>query len=196
MRLLAAYLVLAASLFAAPPASAIVVTIPLPEVIGTHGIVPPDSTGVHVTFQLPGLPAVVRSVALHVVGTTEVGVLICDTSTGSAPYPWPTSVGADMSPPQGGFWITESPFMTVTGPFDWTGTFDSYGTGATWAFLNGGVGILTFYGTPSGYVLSTECVEDSPPPRVFVTAATLIVDADFSVPAALTTWGKLKAAYR
>jgi hypothetical protein len=193
-------LLLTLGLFALPrTAAAIVVEVPLPELAGTYGELSAGGSRV-CTFHLPGLPALVRGVSLHVRGTTEVGVLMCDGQDGIVrPQPWMTEIDGRMTDTPGRDWWawTNLPVEgapPVAGGFDWTGAFRSY-DGGTWGFLNDGEGTMELLGGATAYVLS--CTPGSwPPPRVFVEEATLIVDADFAVPAPVTTWGRIKAAYR
>ena len=176
-------------LFAATAASADVFQIPLPEVLGTY------SYGARsATFQLPGIPAVVRGASLHLVGTTEVGVVTCDDYPAPSQHPWTTRSLGEMLDGPGKYWDAESDNGTVAGPFDTTAPFLKYPATASWAFLNDGEGTLTLYGWPAPTLLG--CSTSNPPPSFTVTGAWILIDADIPTPAATASWGAVKAMYR
>jgi len=179
-------------------AVAVVIEIPLPELAGTYGEDPRE--GAHVaTFHLPGPPAVVHAVSVRVRGTAEVGVLMCLNDDGSVrSIPWRAYLwGETVDTPVRDWWFvafeasgSEPP---ATGAFDWTGILQA-GASATWAFLDDGAGTIE---------LSAENAWDipcwpgtTPPPRILMESVTVTVDADFAVPAPVTSWGRIKAAYR
>jgi len=190
--------VLLACLFLAAPAlaRADLFVVPLPGAAGLYSAGPAPATTVRTaTFHLPGPPALIRGVSLHVTGTTEVGTIACDEIPG--PLAWPTAVSGQMLvAPQGG-WIVYGPMPTTAGAFDWTAPFLSFQTGpgtVGWTFLSTGTGQVTINGGPSSFVLT--CGPSSPPPTVTITGAWLVVDADIPVPARGASWGRLKAVYR
>jgi hypothetical protein len=175
-------------LVGATAARAEVFQIPLPEVLGTY------SGARTATFHLPGIPAVVRGASLHLVGTTEVGILFCDDYPAPTQHPWFTQTSCQMLDDSGNFWFSEANNPSVAGPFDTTAPFVTYPPAATWAFLADGEGTLTLYGGPAIYVLM--CSSLTPPPSFTVTGAWLLVDADIPTPAATSSWGRVKAMYR
>jgi len=175
-------------LFAATAASADVFQIPLPEVLGTY------SGARTATFHLPGIPAVVRGASLHLVGTTEVGVVTCDDYPGPSQHPWPTESIGEMLDGPGKYWYADTINPSVAGPFDTTTPFFTYPPAATWAFLLDGEATITLYGGPTITLLG--CSTSSPPPSFTVTGAWILVDADIPTPAATKSWGAVKAIYR
>jgi hypothetical protein len=181
----------------AVPAGASTFTIPLPELVGAYGTY--ESAPRTATFHLPGTPAVVRGATLHLVGTTEVGVMTCDTAGGggeTTDSPWPTETFAEMNSTPDGLYMCEHVNPNVAGAFESFESFFGYAYGSapvTWDFLLDGEGSLTLSGFPVGMVL---CSSSGPPPTLAVTGAWMVVDADIPTPAPAKSWGALKAAYR
>jgi len=175
-------------LFAATAASADVFQIPLPEVLGTY------SGARSATFHIPGIPAVVREASLHLVGTTEVGIVTCDDYPTPSQHPWITQSMGEMLDGPGKYWYAEAFNPSVAGPFDTTAPFFTFPPAATWDFLLDGEGTMTLYGGPAITLLG--CSTSSPPPSFTVTGAWLLVDADIPTPAAKASWGAVKAIYR
>jgi hypothetical protein len=88
------------------------------------------------------------------------------------------------------FWSARAATPAVPGAFEWMQDF-KYGT--TWDFLLDGEATLDL----EGPTFSTgECWYAVPYPAVTVTAAVLIVDGEFTVPARNGTWGRIKGLYR
>jgi hypothetical protein len=179
-------------------ASATITEIPLPELVGQY---PAGFSGRTANFHLPGRPAVIRSVSLHARGTAEVGLLLCDLYKPTS-FPWYTRVAGWMEAAPGFGWSVEYPNSPgappMSGAFEWTVAFipRAYSGPDTtsWYFLQDGEGSLTFNGDAEGYVLL--CHEASPPPTVQIDEISLIIDADYPVPAVSNTWGQVKAIYR
>lgn len=173
------------------PARAAVFTIPLPELHGTYPYATPaEPYGRIASFHLPGIPAVVRGASLHLVGTTEVGTLIC----GAYAHPWPTETLGSMDDSPGHSWIAPSVNPDVAGPFETRSEFLPYAS-PTWNFLLDGAGRITLSGNPTATVLGG-CYTEGPRPGLTVTGAWLEVDADIPTPAVGKSWGALKAIYR
>jgi hypothetical protein len=200
MRICLATLI-AALLLAPTAASAEVFVIPLTGVDGTYAVGPlPNVSQRTATFHLPGTPAVIRGVSLHAVGTTFVGILYCDDGPTPTQQPWPAYLlGEMLDPPTNNGWDSEESMPSVTGPFDATAPFNTFGypgqPAASWAFLAGGEGTITIYGGPGASVLG--CSSGGGPfPTVTITQAWLLVDADIPVPLHGASWGSLKATYR
>lgn len=165
--------------------------IPLSGLLGRYG-----SGGASMrtaAFTLPGAHPVINGISLRAHGVTEVGQLNCQQFGGL--QPWPTDVEAwmDANP---GRWTVEQFSGTTAGAFGWTQAFFTNSVpAATWAFLDGGSGVVTMTGFASGGV--PECLPlTSPPPAVTLDEVTLLVDADFPVPTLPRSWGGVKAIYR
>jgi len=173
------------------PARAGVFTVPLPELHGTYPYATPtEPYGRTASFHLPGTPAVVRGASLHLVGTTEVGTLIC----GAYVYPWPTETFAFMDDSPGHSWFAQALNPDVAGPFETRSEFVPYES-PTWNFLLDGAGQITLSGNPTATTLGG-CYTEAPMPGLTVTGAWLEVDADIPTPTSPSSWGALKAIYR
>lgn len=92
-------------------------------------------------------------------------------------------VAGAFNPPVAG------PFETIP-PMEWS-TFSH--VPPNWAFLDDGEATITLSGGPGGVLLDCSAFND---PSLTVTEATLLLDADFPVPAAKPTWGGIKSMYR
>jgi hypothetical protein len=173
----------------APPALAVVIEIPLPDLNGTYGA---DRT---VPLQLPVAPSVIHGASFRVTGTTQVGTLICyNIETGNYDVPAVWASEAFIYVHDGGYlpsWYMDKT-MVVSGPFSHQDTARPL-LGATWDFLLDGVGVVTFHGGGTGY---TSCAATSATPTVTVTEAVLIIDAEFPIAIESSTWGRIKALYR
>jgi len=187
-------LVLAVMLPCAAPAGATVIEVPLPALTGVYlqnGL--PEPSIKNATVQLPALPSVIHGVSLRVHGMTAPGLFSCDTQYGYQPYWLPTQTSASMTPATG-FVFTDRNFDSeVPGEFTWTAPFVLYG-GATWSFLLDGTGDISM----SSFCASAipECYKQDPGANLTLDAVTLLVDGEFPTPAAVSTWGRIKAQYR
>lgn len=188
----------AALLLVPAVAGATVFVIPLPELEGTYPNPAASGTAAYertATFHLPGLPAVVHGASLHVSGTTEVGVIYCDSGSQS---PWPMALSALMVDSPDHEWFLQPAMPFVAGPFEWTAAFRPFVVEGspivTWSFLNDGVGEITMNGGPDGY--GGFCWNSFPPPTATVEHAWILIDADIPVAAHGASWGAVKAIYR
>jgi hypothetical protein len=176
-----------------------VFVIPLTGVDGTYAVGPsPNVAQRTATFHLPGTPAVIRGVSLHAVGTTSVGVLICDDGPAPSQEPWPAYLLGEMSDSPNQSWNAEPNMPLVSGPIDVTAPFTTTGypghPAGTWDFLAGGSGTVTIGGGPGASVLG--CSSGGAFPTVTLTQVWLLVDADIPVAAHGASWGSVKAIYR
>lgn len=190
---------LSALLACALPCWADVFVVPLPGLAGPYAVGPaPAVTQRTTTFHLPGLPALVRGVSLHVIGTSIVGEITCDDSQPPQAQPWPASVIGEMLDPPNFPWSAQPTMPLVSGPVDVTDVFATTGfpgePAGTWDFLSDGTGDITLIGGPGVMLLG--CSSTGPMPSVNVEQAWLLVDADIAVPAHSASWGSVKAIYR
>ncbi len=173
---------------AVAPTRATVVEVPLPELIGTY-----ESTGTShtVPFVLPVIPSAIYSVSIRITGVSTLGVAQCLLLESVAEDVWPMDFVARFS---GDGWSAgpRVPY-DASGPFTNTEVFHKYPATSTWNFLLDGTGTLFFEGF--GAFLVGVC-SGVTPPSVVIESATLLVDGDFVVPVAESTWGKIKALYR
>jgi len=188
MRHLRALLTLAAIVLASP-ASADIVTIPIPELAGQA-----DFTGT-IPFSLSTAPTVVRSVSLRVVATAEAGTVHCISR--DITYPWLTSIHAFLLDPNWTDWWVGASGPSTSGSYDLTQEFramDPSGI-APWDFLLDGQAQLEFDCAPA--VKTLYCDESYPPnpPVMHLQEVDLIIDGDFPVPTVPQTWGRIKALY-
>lgn len=168
-------------------ASAVVIEVPLPALVGTY-----TDESRTVTVQLPSTPSAIHGVSLRFAGTTSLGTWSCDGSNGyGPPLPVPVQVEATFYAPPGG-WFAE-PRLEATGPVSATVPFFPV-LGATWDFLLDGTADLNFglWGEPA----ILECILVGPPDVTVLSEVTLLVDGDFSTPARASSWGHVKAIYR
>lgn len=181
-------LLLAATVFVSPTASAVVLEIPMP---GLHGDVPADfPTGERqTTVSLPNIAAV-NSVSLRVSGTQTSGELECD---GQPPSPWPLDIGSTMVPLEGLAWVASTPMPTEDGAFSWTEEYSSIpAVGVSWDnFLDGEETItLNAAAAPIVGLCSTNF-----PPSGSVTEVVLILDYEQTVTTQSESWSAIKALY-
>jgi hypothetical protein len=81
-----------AVLFTAGRASAVVIEVPLPGLVGTYA-----ETARTAEFQRPVLPSVINSVSLHVQGTAQIAYFSCDGLGGFGdPVPVPIQINTSM----------------------------------------------------------------------------------------------------
>jgi hypothetical protein len=177
-------------LFLAARALAVVIEIPLPELLGNY-----QNTQHTVTLQLPAPPAVIHSASFRVSGTTTQGVLYCDDQDPPSQSPLPLMLYAELDADDLSFvWFAENHnAVNVTGAFSWTAQFHGVGNPnvPTWSFLMDGVTNLRLVGADPG----TWCLVTTSPSAV-ITEAVFIIDAEFPIAAEPTTWGRVKALYR
>jgi len=187
MRLFAGMIV-ALALTGLSEASATIVEVPLPALYGTYPITLSNGERT-ATVQLSPMLAI-NSVSFRVSGTTAVGMVDCEGNV----EPWGMDILASMFTDGSGIWMSSELMLMVSGAFAWTGTFrSSPPIGITWDFLLDGEAELILYGAP--LILVGICTVIGPPPTADVTEATLIIDADFTVPTETGTWGQIKALY-
>jgi len=175
------------ALVAFADANAGILEIPLPDLLGPYPI--SMSSGERTaSFSFPA-PSAIHSVSLRVSGTAIVGELFCD----GASSPYPIEIFGYMVPDESGWWSAEEPMPLVDGAFTWTAQFHSSpAIGPTWGFLMDGAGEIILYGGPPPIVGLCSILSN---PSANVTEAVLIIDAGFTVPVEITTWGQIKAVY-
>jgi len=194
MRRIGRISVFALLLLAPGPAAATVIEVPIPGLTGVYlenGL--PEPSSKTATVQLPALPSVIHGVSLRVHGTTALGLFSCDTQYGMRPYWLQTQTNASLNPTTGYWFTNRNGDSDTAGEFGWTEPFVGYG-GPTWSFLLDGTGdvtIATFCGSPI-----PECYKQDPGANLTLDAVTLLVDGEFPTPAAVSTWGRIKAQYR
>lgn len=168
-----------------------IIEVPVPELAGAYG----ENGAVRsATVILPMQPAVINGVSLHVAGNSTLGEAICliveEPVVTSWTYDFVAAFEADP-----GRWISGAiPPADFSGPFTSTRAFfPSPSIGTTWDFFLDGEAELTMDGFPAALV--GLCGEGDSRPSVVVDTVTLIVDAEFTVPTASSTWGRIKALY-
>lgn len=174
----------------ATAASAEVVEISLPALLG-HYPVSPGNTSRTVAFQLPRIPTVIHGVSFRVVGTSNIGVANCH-GIGTADL-WPMEFVAEMKYSSDDYWRALEDPSYASGSFTRTSEFEGTTEATTWEFLMDGAGEVTLFGSP----LSTlELCDPILVPTGNITEAVLIVDAEFTLAVEPSTWGRIKALYR
>ncbi len=181
----------------ATSAGAVVVEVPLPGLLGAYG--PPPATYVRtVAFSLPQSPLVVHAVSIRMRGSGRTGRLLCDSHPVPAERDWNSRLFLEMVESGPGGWVTDyCPAVPSGGAFGCTLAFTGVSfppsPPPTWAFLADGQGELSIILDDMNYFGCTELTEF---PITVLDEATLIVDADFAVPALTRTWGRIKTTYR
>jgi len=172
-------------------AEAVVIEIPLPELLGSYPTGETDGTRT-ATFHLPQAPSVIHGVSFRIAGTAVLGSADCDEFGENAA--WPMEYFSDMKDASLKLWLAAPhPPVDPNGSFGWTAPFET-SNGATWGFLMDGEGEVSLFGAPTALVGG--CHEPWIVPSGSVTEAVLIVDAEFPVATEPSTWGKIKALYR
>lgn len=175
-------------------AHATIVEVPLPGLLGTYPI---DMQHAERTasFVLPVIPAYINGASLRIAGTQQVGASMCLCGVDPCgPFPWSMNFMASLHDPGlSSQWIAGVQLADVTGPFQWTESFEELFQSATWDFLLDAEGEVTLFG--AGAYLPAVC-SGTVSPTADVTEAVLVIDAEFVVPTAPTTWGRVKALYR
>jgi len=177
------------SLFAAS-AGAALVDVPLPGLLGSYPVSETIASRT-VSFQLPAPPSVIHSVSFRISGTQTLGAITCEWG---GPYDWPMQFSPEMYDAPHGYWTADTTPSVASGPFTVTATFTTSFPNTTWAFLLDGRAEVTLYGSPAGLV--DLCFDNPVPPRGEITEAVVIVDGDFPIAVATSTWGRIKALYR
>lgn len=187
-------IVVALALFAAAPAAATVVEVPLSELAGTFSCSEPAYTRCFATIavHLPTIPSVIHSISLRVRGTTSLATVQCDTG---APHPQGTSIEADLYEPgqSSNLWYA-SHVNEASGVVDYTQPFEAYPANNTWAFLLDGNAELHL--TYVGFSAIPECLVVGPSDSTTLDEVTLLIDGEFPTPARRPSWGRLKQIYR
>ena len=168
------------------PATAVVLEIPLPGLVGAY-----SGTRTEV-ISLSQTPTEIRGATILIRGSTVVGQVYCG---GDQLNPWRIGLEAYLEDPAtGDHWTAFGIMPTVTGPFGWEAPFESAPTypPATWTLLMDGEAEIRLEGVPA----SSVCSPASAPPTAQVEAAIFYFDADFAVPANAGTWGRIRALYR
>lgn len=171
----------------AAPAWAEVVEIPMPELQGAYPLsetMAERTTTVH----LPALPSVISGAWVRLSGSVVVGEVSCEFNSG----PWPMDFVVYLPSGEIG-WIAGPPPMMTSGDFSVTTAFHRLAPGVDWSFLMDGEARITLWGAPA--YLAGPCSEISTPSGV-IDEAVLIVDAEYPLPVATSTWGRIKALYR
>ena len=185
---------IALALFAATPAAATVVEVPLPELAGTFSCSDPAYIRCFQTIavHLPTIPSVIHSVSLHVRGTTSLATVQCDTGV---PHPQGTSLEVDLYEPgqSSNLWYAWH-VNEASGVVDYTQPFEAYPVNNTWAFLLDGSAELHL--TYIGYSAIPECLVVGPSDSTTLDDVTLLIDGEFPTPARGFSWGRLKRIYR
>jgi hypothetical protein len=166
-----------------------VIEIPLPGLLGSYPLEYPNATRT-AAFQLPAPPLEIHGASFRISGTAGVGSIVCEWG---GPYPWPMMLSASMRAEFARFWFAEQSMPEVPGPFQWTAQFHANPPTTTWEFLMDGVAEVSLFGAPAGLV--DLCWPVGPYPTGTVEEAVLIVDAEFPVPVAETSWGRIKALF-
>ena len=179
----------AALLSLASLASATVVEIPLPGLLGNY-----QNAEYSTTIVLPGYPAVIHGASFRVSGTTTLGQVNCSV-VGGGVYPVPMEMYAWMNDdsPSRSWYAEDIAAMAAGGSFSWTKSFIPLAGSPTWSFLMDGVGTIYLHGADPYSVCG---VSASPSASSVVTEAVFIIDADFPILVEPSTWGKIKALYR
>ena len=191
-------LLAASAVLAAKPTTAMVLAVPVPELLGNYSSAPnqdPTNYFRQVTIHLPASPSVIHSVALRVHGTSSFAEYSCDGYGGyGPPTPVPTSIGAELTEASSDDWIAEHSNL-VSGEVSFTQAFSAsiYSSG-TWTFLLDGTANMNFvvYGIPA----IPECYLVGPADLTVLDEVTLLVDGEFPTPATTTSWGSVKSIYR
>src|SRR5687768_15463093 len=122
-----------AVLVTAGRASAVVIEVPLPGLVGTYA-----ETARTAEFQLPALSSVIHSVSLRVHGTARIAYFSCDGPGGYGdPVPVPIQINASMFADPGYWLASHNDF--ISGEIGWTEAFEPLWD-ATWSFLMDGKG--------------------------------------------------------
>jgi len=170
------------------PAAAVVVEVPVPELVGSY-----VHEGRTATVHVPVLPSAIHGVSLRLVGTTALATFACGGP--AVPFPIHFNAGFVADP---GFWVAEGDLsndgaVTVTQSF---GPIPDTPPGSpSWALLLDGQADLTL-GCASCCDPFSECVRVGPEEATTLSEVTLLIDGEFPTPVAPASWGRVKAIYR
>lgn len=179
-------------LLCATPAASEIIEIPVPNLLGSYAGEGDSRT---TTVVLPMQPTAINSVSLRIGGTALLGEVMCEQAGVMAPSDWPMDFSAHFDAGEGSWVAGPRVPHDASGSFTDTRAFFSIpSVGPTWAFLADGNAEVEFQGAAA--LLVGLCFEVVTYPSAVLDEAVLIIDADFPVPVATSTWGRIKALYR